>query len=136
MTPTISDLDMHTSGLAESPAIVTPWQAMTANEVKVLRLLADYTQAEMADMLGMSKRTYIRAEQGEREFAKGEQLLLMLWWRSLRASGLRVLVLDDPFRSQWWIHAEMGGRKWQALGPYESRRDADQIVRWLEREGL
>lgn len=90
----------------------------------------------MAEMLGMSKRSYLRREKGEMAFRPPEQLMLLLWWRQQRAHGLRVLVLDDARHLQWWVCAEQGGKRWQALGPYETRREADHIVRWLEREGL
>lgn len=110
--------------------------AMNANEVKALRLLAGWTQDNMAELLGMSKRTYMRAEQGERAFTRPEQLMLLLWWRGLRTQGLKVQVYDDPTHSQWWVMSELGGRKWRALGPYDTRRDADATLRWLDKEGL
>jgi transcriptional regulator with XRE-family HTH domain len=125
-----------TATLAPNPAEVAPSRAMNANDVRNLRLLAGWTQTQLGQVLGMSKRAYLRRETGQQDFRVPELLMLTLWWRQLRAQGLKVLVMDDPRHGQWWVCGQQDGKRWNALGPFETRREAERIVRWLEEEGL
>lgn len=127
---------MSAEALAPSPAEVAPWPDMNAEEVRTLRVLAGWTQTQLGKMLGMSKRAYLRRETGQQEFRPPELLMLVLWWRQQRANGLEVVVTNEPRHGQWWVCGERAGLRWTAMGPYETRREADRIVRWLEAEGL
>lgn len=122
--------------LAEARVISAPLRAMTSDEVRRLRLLAGWTQAQMGDLLGMGKRSYSRRENGLLNFRPPEVLMLMLWWRNLRARGLKFHLEDDPERPQWYVLGELNAKRWRALGPFETRREANEVLNWLNREGL
>jgi transcriptional regulator with XRE-family HTH domain len=105
---------------------------MTGAEIRKLRLVAGWTQAQIAAFLGMGKRSYMRREQEKKAFSKAELLMLSLWWKQLRKRGLKVGVEHDPQHDQWWVCGEMAGKSWQALGPFEARQDALAEARQLE----
>lgn len=104
---------------------------LTGKEVKRMRLAADWTQQQMADLLEIGKRTYERVERETRALTRPEATFIVLWWRAQRRAGLG-FDLEQNGDGRWHVLAEREGRSWRAFGPL-SKADALRRVEELTR---
>lgn len=63
-------------------------------ELRMLRVKADMTQEELANIIGLSRQTYSQIELGNKVMSWNTYLSLLFFYRSVESTARLLLVLD------------------------------------------